>query len=313
MAVGLKPSKPLVRSSSLSLEKLLKSQKNLSKTPPRLWFDPEEDDPVEIDAQGFPILKLSHPILRTLDSCIGIRQFNQVHTQLIVSGLFQHSFAASRAIKKLCSASDTAQHAVYLFDHLEEPDAFLCNTIMRSYLNLNDPYGALRFYYQKMIGKFLVPNHYTFPLLVKVCAVIGSVKEGEKAHARIEKFGFGLDLFVRNSLIHMYSVCGSIWNARLVFDAEPELDLVSWNSMIDGYVKSGDVGVARELFDMIKEKGLLKEAGSSMVQPGEFGSKSLLENGSSLRRSMVYSMLNEMGTQIKLSCRDFYIEDDLST
>lgn len=253
MAVRLKPSKPIVRSSSLSLEKLMKSQKNLSRPPPRLWFDPE-DDPVEKNAQGVHILKLSHPILRTLDSCSGIRQFNQVHTQLIVSGLFQHSLAASRAIKKLCAASNTAQHAVYVFDHLEEPDAFLCNTVLRSYLNSNDPYGALRFYYLQMIGKFVLPNHYTFPLLVKGCAGIGSVREGEKAHARIVKFGFESDLFARNTLIHMYSVCGSIWNARVVFDADPELDLVSWNSMIDGYVKNGEVGGARALFDVMPER-----------------------------------------------------------
>ncbi|KAF3431733.1 hypothetical protein FNV43_RR26468 [Rhamnella rubrinervis] len=256
MAVRLRHSKPIGSSSSLSLEKLLKSQKNLSRPPPRLWFD-SDAEPVDVDYQGLPILKQSHPILRTLDSCTGIRAFNQVHTQLIVSGLFQHSLAASRVIKKLCSASRTAQHAIYVFDHLGEPDAFLCNTVMRSYLNLNDPYGALQFYYEKMIGKCVVPNHYTFPLLVKVCVGIGSVREGEKAHDRIVKYGFELDLFVRNSLIHMYSVCGSIWNARIVFDAEPELDLVSWNSMIDGYVKNGEVGVARQLFDVMPERDIV--------------------------------------------------------
>ncbi|KAF3449502.1 hypothetical protein FNV43_RR10230 [Rhamnella rubrinervis] len=256
MAVRLRHSKPIGSSSSLSLEKLLKSQKNLSRPPPRLWFD-SDAEPVDVDYQGLPILKQSHPILRTLDSCTGIRQFNQVHTQLIVSGLFQHSLAASRVIKKLCSASRTAQHAIYVFDHLGEPDAFLCNTVMRSYLNLNDPYGALQFYYEKMIGKCVVPNHYTFPLLVKVCVGIGSVREGEKAHDRIVKYGFELDLFVRNSLIHLYSVCGSIWNARMVFDAEPELDLVSWNSMIDGYVKNGEVGFARQLFDVMPERDIV--------------------------------------------------------
>lgn len=241
--------------SSKSLEKLLKSQKNLSRTPPRLWSD-SDDEPVELDRQGLPVLKLSHPILRTLDSCSGIKQFNQVHTQLVVSGLFQHSLAASRVIKKLCSAPHTAQHGVFVFDRLEEPDAFLCNTVMRSYLNLNDPFGALRFYYEHVVGKCVVPNHYSFPLLVKVCGGIGSVREGEKAHARIVKYGFELDLYVRNSLIHMYSVCGSISNARLVFDAEPEFDLVSWNSMLDGYVKNGEVGVARTLFDVMPERDM---------------------------------------------------------
>ncbi|GMY26665.1 pentatricopeptide repeat-containing protein At4g18840-like [Fagus crenata] len=130
-------------------------------------------------------------------------------------------------------------HAVYVFDCLAEPDAFLCNTIMRSYVNSNDPCSALGFYYGRMIGKWVSPNHDNFPLLVKVV-----------------KFGFESDLFVRNSLIHLYSVCGRIGDARMVFDAGPDWDLVSWNTMIDGYVKNGEVGIARELFDEMNERDL---------------------------------------------------------
>uniref|UniRef100_A0A2N9H8A1 Pentacotripeptide-repeat region of PRORP domain-containing protein n=1 Tax=Fagus sylvatica TaxID=28930 RepID=A0A2N9H8A1_FAGSY len=239
--------------SKLSLDNFLKSHKNLSKTPPTLWLD-SQHEPTEIDNQGFPILKLSHPILQALESCSTIRHFNQVHTQLIVSSLFQHSLSASRVVKKLCSSSLTVSHAVYVFDCLDEPDAFMCNTIMRSFVNSNDPCSALGFYYGRMVGKWVSPNHYTFPLLVKVCADIGSLREGEKAHARVVKFGFESDLFVRNSLIHMYSACGRIGDARMMFDAGPDWDLVSWNTMIDGYVKNGEVGIAHELFDEMNER-----------------------------------------------------------
>ncbi|KDP45946.1 hypothetical protein JCGZ_11849 [Jatropha curcas] len=105
-----------------------------------------------------------------------------------------------------------------------------------------------------MIARWVLPNHYTFPVVVKICADIGSLKEGKKAHAHIVKFGFEFDLFVRNSLMHMYSVCGRVWDARVVFDNGFVLDLVSWNSMIDGYVKNGDVNLARELFDDMPER-----------------------------------------------------------
>ncbi|KAI8546753.1 hypothetical protein RHMOL_Rhmol07G0144000 [Rhododendron molle] len=240
------------RLSSQALEKFIQTQKNLSKPTPRLWPDSDPDDP------RVRTLTLNHPILRTLESCNGtLTEFNQIHTQLIVSGIFQHSLVSSRAVKKLCSSSSSpsrVSHAISLFDRFEEPDAFLCNTIVRGLVGLHDPLGALNFYYDKMVGKFVLPNNYTFPLLAKVCVEIGSVREGGKTHGRVVKFGFESDLFVRNALIHMYFVFGRIRDAREVFDQSPESDLVTWNSMVDGCVKNREVGVARGVFDVMPER-----------------------------------------------------------
>lgn len=245
---------------SLSLSKFLKSKKNLSKTPPKLF--PNDPTPQQIiqtisNSSNAPTLDLNHPILQKLEqSCTNIKQFNQIHTQLTVLGLFQNPFAASRYIKKLCACLNSVSHCVSLYNHIEEPDAFMCNTIMRSFVNVNDPFGALRFYYEKMIAKWVLPNHYTFPLVAKVCADIGSLREGQKVHALVVKFGFELDLFVRNSFIRFYSVCGRTSDARMVFDNGFVLDLVSWNSMIDGYVKNGELGLAREIFDEMYERDI---------------------------------------------------------
>ncbi|KAL1371039.1 hypothetical protein HN51_001265 [Arachis hypogaea] len=209
---------------------------------------------LSLSEQILPILDPTHPILFLLDSCAGIRQFNQVHTQLLVSGIFQNPLAAGRAIKKLCSDPLTAPRATHLFDYVRQPDAFLCNTIMRSHARRGDSSGALRFYYDRMISRCVEPNHYTFPILIKISGDVGSVGEGEKGHARVVKFGFESDLFVRNSLIRMYSVFGRVADARAVFEGSSVLDLVSYNSMIDGYMKNGGIGDARQLFDEMPER-----------------------------------------------------------
>ncbi|XP_042482632.1 pentatricopeptide repeat-containing protein At3g29230-like [Macadamia integrifolia] len=247
-----------VRLTSLSLEKILKTQQNLSKPfPSRIWkgLGPESHG---FDDEGLSTLKLSHPILRFLDSCNStIKEFNQIHAQLLVFGLFQHPLAAGRAIRKLCTSPSLVPHAVSIFSHLDEPDAFICNTILRTYVNLNDPDSAIGFYYRHMIGKCVSPSHYTFPLLSKISAELGSIRQGERAHSQILKFGLESDLFVRNSLIHMYSVCGKIEDARWLFDRCSDSDLVTWNSMIDGYVKNGYVGAARLLFDEMPERDIV--------------------------------------------------------
>nr|KYP37015.1 Pentatricopeptide repeat-containing protein At5g48910 family [Cajanus cajan] len=108
-----------------------------------------------------------------------------------------------------------------------------------------------------MLARSLPPNHYTFPLFIKLCTDFGAQPEGLKAHARIVKFGFGSDLFARNALIRMYSVFGRVGHARMVFDEGSDVDLVSYNSLIDGYVKNGEIGAARQVFDGMSERDVL--------------------------------------------------------
>ncbi|KAJ8774086.1 hypothetical protein K2173_009517 [Erythroxylum novogranatense] len=241
--------------SSQSLDKFILSQKNLSKTPPKLFPTLHKSKPSKKREQVVSILNVSHPVLQQLEQCCStIRQFNRVHAQLMVHGLFQHPLAAGRCIKKLCTALNSVSYSVLVYDYVDERDAFMCNTIIRSFVNVNDPVAALRFYYERMVAKWVSPNHFTFPLVAKVSSQIGSLAEGQKAHAKVLKFGFESDLFVRNSFIHMYSQCGRVFDARVVFDVGTVLDLVSWNSMIDGYVKNGEVGLARQLFDEMCER-----------------------------------------------------------
>ncbi|KAI5655844.1 hypothetical protein M9H77_33031 [Catharanthus roseus] len=253
MTVRIGPSILQLNLSSREVEKLIKTRKNISKPIPKLWYDTDESDISHVldqEEDGIPRLKLSHPILRILDSSSpSLHQFNQVHCQLVVLGLLKHSLAASRAIKKLCSSQRTLPHAVRIFDNLESPDAFLCNTIIRGYVNFNNPKKALDFYSNKMVCNCIFQNNYTFPILVKACADLRLLREGQIIHTQVVKRGFEFNLYVRNSLIHLYSVCHQVADARKVFDLSSESDLVTWNTMIDGYIKNGEVSIGRWLFD----------------------------------------------------------------
>ncbi|XP_055821132.1 pentatricopeptide repeat-containing protein At3g29230-like [Solanum dulcamara] len=259
MAVRFKNSKQFLSPSSEYVTKFIKTQINLSKPTPKLWSD--YDDAESFDPYNNGVhnrLTLSHPILRILDSCtLKLTQFNQVHAQLIVSGIFQHPLAAGRVMMKLCSSQSIFPHAVKIFENLENPDAFICNTIMKCYVNFDDPEKALVFYSDEMVKNGIFQNHYTFPILVKACADLGRVKEGEMIHAHVVKCGFELDLYTRNVLIHMYSVCCRIHDARKVFDLSSDSDLVTWNTMIDGYVKNGEVNLARYVFDVMPERDVI--------------------------------------------------------
>lgn len=94
-------------------------------------------------------------------------------------------------------------------------------------------------FYGELLAKCLVPNNYTYPFVLRACAQSGALREGEEIHAQVVKNGLVSDLYVINTLMRMYAVCGVIGAVQKVFDGSPHRDLVSWTVLIQGYVKMG--------------------------------------------------------------------------
>ncbi|XP_057860073.2 pentatricopeptide repeat-containing protein At2g03880, mitochondrial [Cryptomeria japonica] len=75
--------------------------------------------------------------------------------------------------------------------------------------------------------------------LLQECVKMKRLLDGKILHSHMIESGFEPDIFVYNNLINMYARCGSILDARQVFDRMAERSVVTWNAMITGYVQSG--------------------------------------------------------------------------
>ncbi|XP_043710659.1 pentatricopeptide repeat-containing protein At3g51320-like [Telopea speciosissima] len=193
--------------------------------------------------------------LQPLQTCHNMRQLYQIQAYLITSGLFQDPFAASRVLKFSADSGDI-DHTILIFRHIDLPDTFCFNTVIKAYSCGPVPYQAVIFYFE-MIRNGFFPNSFTFPPLLSACAKSQSSELGEKCHGQIVKNGVDSVVPVQNSLIHMYSCCGSIESAKQLFDEMPQRDLVSWNSIVDGYAKLGDLGTAQILFGVMPERNVV--------------------------------------------------------
>eukprot|EP00253_Pinus_taeda_P001094 PITA_01094 len=90
--------------------------------------------------------------------------------------------------------------------------------------------------------------------LLQGCIVKKSLADGKRLHVHIIKTGFSPGVVLRNRILDMYSKCGSVENARQMFDKMPMRFVSSWNTMITGYAKWGRLENARELFDKMPER-----------------------------------------------------------
>ncbi|KAI3756366.1 hypothetical protein L1987_56186 [Smallanthus sonchifolius] len=189
-----------------------------------------------------------------LESCSTMENLKRYHSQIIRLGLSGDNDAMGRVIK-FCAISTHGDlgYALKVFSTLPQPDTFIYNTIFRGYLQFHLPKDCISLYLH-MLHTSVIPNKFTFPPVIRACAFENAVEQGIQLHAQILKFGYHLDSFSQNNLIHMYVSFKRLEEARMVFGKMLQQNDVSWTTLISGYSQSGYIDDARKLFDLMPEK-----------------------------------------------------------
>ncbi|KAJ6740397.1 PENTATRICOPEPTIDE REPEAT-CONTAINING PROTEIN [Salix purpurea] len=134
-----------------------------------------------------------------------------------------------------------------LFDGMEERDVICWNVMIDGYAQHGLPNEGLLLFRQMLNAK-VRPNEVTVLAVLSACGQIGALETGRWVHSYIENNGIGITLSVGTSLIDMYSKCGSLEDARLIFERISNKDVVAWNSMVVGYAMHGFSQDALRLF-----------------------------------------------------------------
>ena len=129
--------------------------------------------------------------------------------------------------------------------------------MIRGYSRSDSPREAIVLYTSMIAKGIEPPNNFTFPFLLNSCARLSSLEPGQEIHSHVIRHGFESDLFVRNALIHLYSVFGNLNLARTLFDESLVRDIVSYNTLIKGYAEVNKPEYAMCLFGEMQNAGVL--------------------------------------------------------
>ncbi|KAA8520509.1 hypothetical protein F0562_014765 [Nyssa sinensis] len=135
-----------------------------------------------------------------------------------------------------------------LFDEIPERDVVSCNAMMAGYVQHGHCMEALKLYHDMLSERKLYPDVATLLIALSAIAQLGHIDEGITIHRYIEENRFILGGRLGVALIDMYSKCGSIENALLVFEDIKEKSVDHWNAMIGGLAIHGLGELAFELF-----------------------------------------------------------------
>ncbi|KAG9457790.1 hypothetical protein H6P81_002298 [Aristolochia fimbriata] len=203
---------------------------------------------------------------------LGETHAKKLHAHIIIMG-FQQEELYLRKLVTFCAISNppSINYARRIFDHIEYPSTFIYNTMIRGYATSEDPDIAVNLYNQ-MVNQGIPADKYTFPFLLKACSNLPSLPKGEETHCRVIKQGFNHDVFVQNSLIHLYGCNSKIRLAQRIFDGMSGRDIASWTSLLSCCAAFGSVEEARRLFDHMPQRSVVSFSAmiAGYVQHGQY-------------------------------------------
>lgn len=171
------------------------------------------------------------------------------HALFIKLGLDTTPLYATNLIAEYVSSvvPNSLSIAHKVFDQVPLKDTTLWTSLISSYARSNQPHKAIHLF-SRMLQQFqsnpdaaTPPNHFVFTAVARAIASAPQhLTLGQNLHAHIIKSGFlPRNIVVETALLNLYSKCGVVECARLVFDEMSSRNLVTWNSVISGYVQNG--------------------------------------------------------------------------
>ncbi|KAM1059074.1 hypothetical protein ACFX11_024141 [Malus domestica] len=184
------------------------------------------------------------------DLCKG----EQIHSLAVKSGLASVNCVGNSLIT-MYSKSGQVEDARKSFDVLYEKNLISYNTIVDAYAKHLDAEEAFGLFHEIQDTGYGA-SAFTFSSLLSGAASICAAGKGEQIHARIIKSGLESNQIICNALVSMYSRCGNIDAAFLVFNEMEDWNVISWTSMITGFAKHGYAAAAVEMFNKMLEAGI---------------------------------------------------------
>ncbi|XP_024533217.1 pentatricopeptide repeat-containing protein At2g13600-like [Selaginella moellendorffii] len=177
------------------------------------------------------------------------------------------------------------------------------------------------------------PNSQTFVAAAKACANLAvkeeatqgdgkmvktkSLEKGLAVHDGAVKSHCCGDIFEGSSLVDMYSKCGSMVDAWMVFESMPRRDVVLWTSLIQGFVDNGESELALVFFEDMKLSGCCPNSRTYVATLAACASSAMREEAVDVDGKLVKRKSLETGLAIhgeasnNRCCEDVFVGNTL--
>eukprot|EP01018_Ginkgo_biloba_P031203 Gb_23798 [translate_table: standard] len=189
--------------------------------------------------------------LKACASLSALREGMEIHDR-IVRGGFESNVHVSSALLQMYAKCMRIDDARQVFDKMSGRDVVVWNAMIAGYVQNGHTDEALALFSQMQLAE-VIPDSFTLASVLQACSHLRSLQQGKQIHDYISQNRLDSDVFLGNAIVDMYSKCGSIENARQMFDKMSKRNVVSWSTMIAGYVQNGHPNEALTLFNQMQQ------------------------------------------------------------
>lgn len=181
-------------------------------------------------------------------------ELKQLHA-LIVKTNTPYSILPLSRVGSVCAFTPNFAYAQQIFERADKPGIFVWNSCFKEFAESDSPIDAISLFHW-LRNYDVYPDSFTLSFVLKACSHLLDLLHGRIVHGFIEKLGFQSNVFLQNTVVHLYASCGAIDDAKLLFEKMTQRDVVTWNIMITQLVKRGDVDGAFDLFSRMPERSV---------------------------------------------------------
>ncbi|KAK6121243.1 hypothetical protein DH2020_045017 [Rehmannia glutinosa] len=143
-----------------------------------------------------------------------------------------------------------------LFDQMLEKDVVTWNSMIAGYAQNGQSALAIELFKQMINERVVMPNEVTVVSVISACGHLGALELGYWVMEFITANGVKLSMSAYSSLIYMYSRCGSMNEAKMIFHEMEKRDAVSHNALITGLAAHGNGIEALKFLRKMKDEGI---------------------------------------------------------
>ena len=204
------------------------------------------------DKYTFPLVIKACSVMSMLN--VGVL----IHGRALVSGFSSNMFVQNSLLAMYMNCGKVGL-ARQVFNVMLKRSVVSWNTMISGWFQNGRPEEALAVF-NSMMDARVEPDSATIVSALPSCGHLKELELGIKVHKLVQKNHLQEKIEVRNALVDMYSRCGGMDEASLVFAETKEKDVITWTSMINGYIMNGNAKSALALCPAMQLDGVVPNA-----------------------------------------------------